>query len=114
MRRTGHLSAREAAEALGVSRATLYAYVSRGLVRSERQEGSRERRYRAEDVWMLLRRREGRRDPARAAEQSLYWGAPVLASELTLIEDGQLYYRGLPVVEGQIQHCGYCITAFSG
>jgi citrate synthase len=84
MRRTGHLSAHEAADALGVSRATLYAYVSRGLVRSERQEGSRARRYRAEDVWMLLRRREGRRDPARAAEQSLYWGAPVLASELTL------------------------------
>jgi citrate synthase len=99
VKRTGHLSAREAAEALGVSRATLYAYVSRGLVRSERQEGSRSRRYRAEDVWMLLQRREGRRDPARAAEQSLYWGAPVLASELTLIEDGQLYYRGLPVVE---------------
>jgi citrate synthase len=99
MRRTGHLSAHEAADALGVSRATLYAYVSRGLVRSERQEGSRARRYRAEDVWMLLRRREGRRDPARAAEQSLYWGAPVLASELTLIEDGRLYYRGFPVEE---------------
>ncbi len=99
MRRTGHLSAREAAEALGVSRATLYAYVSRGLVRSERQEGSRARRYRAEDVFMLLRRREGRRDPARAAEQSLYWGAPVLASELTLIDDGRLYYRGYAVEE---------------
>jgi citrate synthase len=99
MRRTGHLSAREAADALGVSRATLYAYVSRGLVRSERQDGSRARRYRAEDVWMLLRRREGRRDPARAAEQSLYWGSPVLASGLTLIEDGKLYYRGFPVEE---------------
>ncbi|MEN8183878.1 MAG: citrate/2-methylcitrate synthase [Myxococcota bacterium] len=97
MRRTGHLSAREAAEALGVSRATLYAYVSRGLIRSERGEGSRERRYRAEDIWMLLRRKEGRRDPARAAEQSLFWGAPVLPSELTLIEDGRLYYRGHPV-----------------
>jgi citrate synthase len=94
MSSASHLSAREAAAVLGVSRATLYAYVSRGLVRSERREGSRERRYRAEDVWMLRRRREGRRDPGTVAEQSLYWGAPVLASRLTLIDDGRLYYRG--------------------
>lgn len=32
----GYYSAAEAAQLLGVSRATLYAYVSRGLIRSER------------------------------------------------------------------------------
>ena len=46
----GLLSARETAARLGVKRDTLYAYVSRGLLRSVRLPGSRERGYRAEDV----------------------------------------------------------------
>jgi citrate synthase len=59
-----YLSARRAAEELGVSLATLYAYVSRGMVRSEAVEGKgRNRRYRAEDVRRLKERRERRRDP---------------------------------------------------
>ena len=44
------LSSREAARRLGVSAATLYAYVSRGLLRSEAVDGRRERRYRADDI----------------------------------------------------------------
>src|SRR5215213_9315837 len=49
-----YLSARRAAEELGVSLATLYAYVRRGMVRSEAVEGKgRNRRYRAEDVRRL-------------------------------------------------------------
>ena len=43
------ISSAEAARRLGVSAATLYAYVSRGLLRSEALDGSRERRYRADD-----------------------------------------------------------------
>ena len=43
------LTSRDAAKRLGVSAATLYAYVSRGLLRSEATEGLRERRYRADD-----------------------------------------------------------------
>ena len=42
--------ARQAADRLGVKLDTLYAYVSRGLLRSVTVPGSRERRYRAEDV----------------------------------------------------------------
>jgi citrate synthase len=99
LKRTGHLSASEAAAALGVSRDTLYAYVSRGLLRSERSPGSRASRYHAEDVWMLVQRREGRRDPSRAARQALHWGTPVLESEIALISDGELHYRGWKVSE---------------
>jgi citrate synthase len=56
------LSAKEAAAELGISRATLYAYVSRGLVRSEAAAGSRRaRRYQREDVARLKARREQRR-----------------------------------------------------
>ena len=60
-----YLCAREAAAELGVSLPTLYAYVSRGLIRSEREGAARRRRYLAEDVWLLNERKRGRRDPAR-------------------------------------------------
>jgi len=88
------LSAEEAAAKLGVTRATLYAYVSRGLVRSEQQPGSRERRYLREDVVALLRRREARRDPPALAREALHFGAPVLDSSLARIDGGRLFYRG--------------------
>ncbi len=99
MARTNYLSASDAAAALGVSVTTLYAYVSRGLVRSEAVGGSRRsRRYRRDDVERLKDRQEQRRNPSRAAEhaaeRALHWGTPVLESALTLIENGQLYYRG--------------------
>lgn len=94
-----YLSAAEAARQLEVSRATLYAYVSRGLVRSQPQPGrSRERRYSREDVERLRARREERRNPEKAAARALHWGVPVLESSITLIADGRLYYRGRDAV----------------
>ena len=93
-----YLTAAEAAEELGVNRSTLYAYVSRGMVRSEAVEGKRRnRRYRAEDVRALRERGERRRDPERAAEGALRWGSPVLGSGITLVDGGRLYYRGRDV-----------------
>ena len=95
-----YMTAREAAGELGVSLATLYAYVSRGMIRSEAVEGGRRsRRYRSEDVRALLDRRERRRDPERAAEGALRWGAPVLESGITLVDGGRLFYRGREVGE---------------
>lgn len=93
------VTAQEAAEELGVSLATLYAYVSRGLIRSEEGEGDkRARRYHAEDVARLKQRKAQRRNPAQAAEQALYWGEPVVESQLTLIANGRLFYRGQEAV----------------
>jgi citrate synthase len=93
-----YLSAREAAGELGISLPTLYAYVSRGLIRSEATEGrKRNRRYRAEDVQRLKERAEQRRNPGRLAEGALSWGTPVMESGITLISDGKLYYRGRDV-----------------
>lgn len=90
-----YYTAREAAGELGVSLSTLYAYVSRGLVRSEAAGGRRrDRRYRAEDVRRLKERKEQRRDPLRATESALDWGTPVMESAITLIAAGRLYYRG--------------------
>lgn len=81
-----YLTADEASAELNISRATLYAYVSRGLIRSEAVAGSRTKRYRADDVRRL-------RAPAEPGE-TLNWGPPVLASAITLIANGRLYYRG--------------------
>ena len=57
------LTAREAADRLGVKLDTLYAYVSRGRLRSVMVPGTRERRYREEDVEVLLDTRGGARLP---------------------------------------------------
>jgi citrate synthase len=95
-----YLSAGRAAGELGVSLQTLYAYVSRGLIRSEAMEGKkRNRRYRAEDVRRLKERKERRRDPDGVVEGALHWGTPVMESGITLIDEGRLYYRGRDVVD---------------
>lgn len=89
------IRAREASERLGVSLPTLYAYVSRGFVRSQATAGSsRERRYSREDVERLRRRTEERRNPDKAAARALDWGMPVLESAITLIDGASFYYRG--------------------
>ena len=93
------LTATQAADALGVTRATLYAYTSRGQLRSEPVSGQpRERRYYREDVERLKERKEVRRDPSRAAARGLRWGGPVLESGITLIHNGRFYYRGRDAV----------------
>ena len=95
-----HLTAKQAADALGITRATLYAYTSRGQLHSEPLPGRpRERRYHREDIERLRERKEMRRDPAKAAARGLHWGSPVLASGITLIQDGKLYYRGQDVLK---------------
>src|SRR6476661_3261389 len=94
------LTAQEAAAELGISLATLYAYASRGMLRSEPSPGeSRARRYPLTDVLRLKEKKELRKEPEKAAPKALSWGLPVLESALTLIQDGHLYYRGRDAVE---------------
>ena len=50
-----YLTVDEAARLLGIKRATLYAYVSRGVVRSYRQGIKRQRLYRRSEITRLLR-----------------------------------------------------------
>jgi len=63
-----YLSAREASSELAISQATLYAYVSRGLIRSEPSADSRSHRYRAEDVRTLKDRRTPAPEPPASVE----------------------------------------------
>lgn len=97
---TRYLTANEATKILNISKATLYAYVSRGLVRSE-PAGTRQRhkRYHAEDIEKLKRRQDQRRNPSKVVEQALHFGAPVLESAISLIDGERLFYRGRDVIE---------------
>ena len=90
--RTTYLSAPEAARFLGVKPATLYAYVSRGLIDSLPGGAGRSRRYRRTDLERLKGRRRGE-------EGSLLRGAePVLDSSITDLTAGGPVYRGYPAV----------------
>jgi citrate synthase len=84
-----YVSAREASRLLGVKPATLYAYVSRGLLESAPGEGGRARRYRRTDVERL--RAEGRRG---GTSPALRWGEPVLDSGITAMTQEGPAYRG--------------------
>jgi citrate synthase len=93
--KTAWVDTDEAVALLGVSRATLYAYVSRGRVRSEAVPGGNRRsRYSRDDLERLVARSRERRNPAKAAEQALHWGLPILESKITLIAEERMYYRG--------------------
>ncbi|HEX3522055.1 MAG TPA: citrate synthase, partial [Stellaceae bacterium] len=85
------LTARQAADRLGIKLDTLYAYVSRGRLQSVSLPGSRERRYRVEDVAALLAAREGERPARNTGSEALM---PVIGSSVCLIENGRLFYRG--------------------
>jgi citrate synthase len=87
---TEELAATEAAELLGVKLPTLYAYVSRGLLRSLPGQHGRARRYLRSDVVALRDRSRG----TRAAEGALRWGEPVLESSITAMTPEGPAYRG--------------------
>ncbi|MCU0492070.1 MAG: hypothetical protein MUD01_10800 [Chloroflexaceae bacterium] len=94
------MSAAEAAATLGITRASLYAYVSRGMIRSRPDPADpRARRYSWEDIQRLKTQQGQRQAAERGAATALSWGMPVLESQLTLIREGQLFYRGHCAIE---------------
>src|SRR3954470_23689152 len=95
MKKSGalYLSAREASAELAISPATLYAYVSRGLIRSEPSPESRSHRYRAEDVRGLKERRVPSPEPR--GFRSFDADLPVMDSAIaTITEEGAIYRGG--------------------
>jgi citrate synthase len=94
-----YLSANEAAAFLGVAKPTLYAYVSRGLVRSQPGADSRARTYNRLDLEQLQAGKRIRMRPQVEVAGALHWGAPLLDSSLTLMTKDGLYYRGSSALE---------------
>jgi citrate synthase len=94
-----YVGAEDAIAILGVKRATLYSYVSRGLVRSVPGDGRRARRYVRADLERLRGRRDARSGHAALARSALDWGEPVLDSALTRITEQGPALRGHLVVD---------------
>ena len=93
------ISAEDASARLGVSRQTLYSYVSRGLVRATPVPGDARRSlYDARDITGLVERRSRRRARRAVAASTTSWGEPILRSSLTRIADGTFQYRGRDAV----------------
>lgn len=94
------LTAKEATALLGIKRDTLYAYVSRGLVRSVPGKGGKSRRYYRSDLERLKARHDARAGHGAVAGAALRWGEPVLDSAITRI-DAQRgpVYRGRAAVD---------------
>ncbi|MFN9544846.1 MAG: citrate/2-methylcitrate synthase [Alphaproteobacteria bacterium] len=94
------LDAGAATRLLGVSRNTLYAYVSRGLVRATANpENPKASLYVAADIHALVDRKTRLRRPRTAAATALDFGLPVLKTRLTHFEDGRLFYRSMDAIE---------------
>jgi len=94
----GLLSAREAARRLEIRLPTLYAYVSRGLLRSVPGSGRGRRMYFHEEVERLRARHQAHGGHAAVAAGALRWGEPVLDSALTEIAPAGPRYRGRDAV----------------
>jgi citrate synthase len=85
----------DALSELNVRRQTLYAYVSRGLVRARADEDDPRRSlYSAGDIKKLRGRRRGARRRSEVAAGAIAWGEPVLESALSTVRDGDLILRG--------------------
>jgi len=94
---TEWINAAEAARRLGVKQASLYSYVSRGVLTRRRAHGSRASLFSASEVEGLARRGRPRRAPGPAEL--------VIETELTEITGDHLRYRGIDAI-GLARSCG--------
>jgi citrate synthase len=80
-----YLTTAQVARVLGVKTQTVYAYVSRGLLTSAAVDGVRGSVFAVDEVDALTRRSAGR-PPAGVVER--------IRTQITLLDDDHLYYRG--------------------
>ncbi len=89
------MTAEAALACLSIARQTLYAYVSRGLVRTRPAPGDPQRNlYDRHSIDALLQRRTRGRGRQAVAASTIDFGEPVLKSSITTIVNGTLLYRG--------------------
>lgn len=91
---TAWLSSREASERLGVKLATLYAYASRGLIKSLPADGQRARLYANDDIERLRTRHAARSGHGPVAAAALRFGEPVLETRISEVRPDGPHYRG--------------------
>ena len=94
------LDADQVLERLGIRPQTLYAYVSRGRIEAVvHPRDPRRSLYRASDVAALAQKKARGRRAADVAAEAIAWGEPVMASAITTVAGGRLWYRGRDAVQ---------------
>jgi citrate synthase len=88
------VSAREACEILNIKPATLYTYVSRGLLHAATQPGRKSSRYQREEVERLRARSDARMGHGPVAATAMRWGPPIVGTSITEITPDGPRYRG--------------------
>lgn len=89
------LSAQEVMDRLNIRSQTLYAYVSRGRIEARAQaDDPRKSLYRTADIVRLEARKARGRKAAAVAQETISFGEPILASAITTVQSGNLFYRG--------------------
>jgi len=95
-----YIDADTAVEILGISKNSLYSYVSRGLIRSvEKSRSERTKKYYYEDVEKLLNKKVLRSSPEKITTNSLRWGEPVIETRISLIDEKSIYVKGYDITE---------------
>jgi citrate synthase len=84
---------------LNIKAGTLYAYVSRGLIKTAPHDDGRKSLYLRSDVERVGSRKRGREPRSAAAEATMRWGEPVLCSAITQITPNGPLYRNRSAVE---------------
>src|SRR5215831_4677090 len=105
--RSDYVSAAEAVRILGVKRATLYAYASRGLVHSVPGPKGRGHQYSRSDLDRLCSRVEARAGHGPVAAGALRFGEPVLMTSISSIAKEGPLYRGRSAVELSLRGASY-------
>lgn len=93
------IDADQAARILGVRKQTLYAYVSRGLIRSHGAARSKGSLYAADEIARLRARSQARAGHTAVAAGALRFGEPVLDSAITNVGPRGPVYRGHVAVD---------------
>lgn len=89
-----YLTSSEATALLGIRIQTLYAYVSKGMIRSVKQVGTKERLYRRDDILRVQARSMARSGHGAVAGAALQWGEPVVPTSITELTPEGPRYRG--------------------
>lgn len=89
-----YLTSRDVIKELGISRGTLYSYVSRGLIRSHPDTSDPRKHWYSSSDLEKLKKKKGEKSPRRAVAAALNLGLPLLASAVAEIRDGRIFYRG--------------------
>jgi len=94
------MTAAEALSVMNVRAQTLYANVSRGKIRAKPDKTDPRRSlYHRDDVLRMAERRSGQRKVKKVAAEAIDWGDPVLASAISTVANGKLWYRGRDAIE---------------